>query len=53
MSGREAARIRAADGALVRALPIPEFEGDIMGVDCCGSFAFAATGTRVTVWPLD
>lgn len=52
VSGRAVAVLDAATGRLVRALPLPDFEGDIMGVACGARRCVAATGTRVTVWDL-
>ncbi len=52
VSGREVAIVEAATGRLARALPVLDFEGDIMGVACSARHAVAATGLRVTHWTL-
>ncbi|MFO0649405.1 MAG: hypothetical protein U0326_24395 [Polyangiales bacterium] len=52
VSGGEAAIIDTAKGHCVKALPVTDLEGDIMGVACGRRYAVAATGRRVSVWTL-
>ncbi len=52
VSGGEVAIVDTSSGERVKALPVRDLEGDIMGVACGARYAVAATGRRVSVWTL-